>query len=54
MTPGFCECFSQDKACDNQECPMRDKNARYISAYNNYRQKRSEFFKTLFNVKEKN
>ena len=54
MTPGFCECFSQDKACDNQECPMRDKNARYVSAYKDYKQKRSEFFKTLFNVKERN
>lgn len=54
MTPGFCEFFNQDKVCDNKECPMRDKNVRYISACNNYKQKRSEFIKTLFHVNEKN
>lgn len=53
LTPGFCECFNQDKVCDNKNCAMADKNARYVLARNNYKQKRSEFFDSIFHGREK-
>lgn len=47
-----CECFNRNKLCDNDKCPMYNKNHEYVSERQRYKSLRKQFFYNLFHGRQ--
>lgn len=48
IMPAVCESFNYGKVCENKDCPINEKNVRYVEAVKNLKQARGKFFRALF------